>query len=105
MRGDRPDTQHELGWPVGRPAAIERRRRSPPGERLAQELDAEVAGDHQRVGVGELQRGAEALLVLGIVDPALFPGVAGSRLQVAQYLRTADALAALGLVIGVLEPD
>ncbi len=52
-----------------------------------------------------LQRGAEALLVLGIVDPARFPGVARLPLQVAENLGAANELAAFRLVAGVLEPD
>src|SRR5262245_45260922 len=88
-----------------RGAALKLRRRTLPGEGFAQELDAKVAGDEQSVGVRQLQRRAESLLVLRIVDPARFPGGAGPLLQVAQHLGAADALAGSRLVVRVLEPD
>src|SRR6185295_337614 len=88
-----------------RGAALEAGRGALPGEGLAQQLDAEIAGHHQRIRVGELQRGAEALLVLGVIDPARVPHVAPLPAQLAQHLGTADALAALRAVVGVPEPD
>src|SRR5262249_40093899 len=76
-----------------------------PGEGFAEQLDAEITGDQERALVLEVDLRAEALLVLGIVDPAGLPGVVGCPVQVAEDLGAADGTAALGLVGGVLEPE
>src|SRR5262245_6960361 len=86
-------------------AALEVIGGAPPGERLAEQLDAQISRHQQGILVLELDLGAEALLVLGIVDPAGIPGVVGTPLQIAEDLSAADRLAALGLVRGILEPD
>src|SRR5262245_3126076 len=76
-----------------------------PGERLTEQLDAEIAGDQEGIVVLQFDLSAEALLVFGIVDPAGGPGVGFAPAQVAEDLRAADRSAASGFVRRILQPD
>src|SRR5262249_4116150 len=85
--------EREVGRTVLRAALAETGGGALPGEGFAEQLDAEITGDQERALVLEVDLRAEALLVLGIVDPAGLPGVVGCPVQVAEDLGAADGTA------------